>query len=59
MDPYGYSQNSQLFLEDFALSVRFCEWLRHENAADEIFLHKIVWTDKAMNEGIFDVQNRR
>jgi hypothetical protein len=39
--------------------MQFCEWLRHQYAADELFLHKILWTDKACftREGVFIVHN--
>jgi hypothetical protein len=37
----------------------FCEWLRHQHAADELFLHNILWTDEACftREGVFNIHN--
>jgi hypothetical protein len=39
--------------------MQFCEWLQHQHAADELFLHNILWTDEAcfMREGVFNVHN--
>jgi hypothetical protein len=38
--------------------MQFCEWLRHQDATDELFLH-ILWTDEACftREGVFNVHN--
>jgi hypothetical protein len=46
-------------LQTVVLSVQFCEWLRHQNAADELFLHNVLWTDEAYftREGVFNVHN--
>jgi hypothetical protein len=39
--------------------MQFCEWLGHQHAADELFLHNILWTDEACftREGVFNVHN--
>jgi hypothetical protein len=38
--------------------MQFCEWLRHQHAADELFLHSILWTDACFTrEGVFNVLN--
>jgi hypothetical protein len=39
--------------------MQFCEWLRHQHAADELFLHNILRTDEACfsREGVFNVHN--
>jgi hypothetical protein len=39
--------------------MKFCEWLQHEHAADELFLHNILWTDEAcfIREGVFNIHN--
>jgi hypothetical protein len=37
--------------------MQFCEWLQHQHAADDFFIHNILWTNKAcfMHEGVFIV----
>jgi hypothetical protein len=39
--------------------MQFCKWLRQQHAADELFLHKILWRDEACftREGVFNVHN--
>jgi hypothetical protein len=39
--------------------MQFWEWLRHQQAADELFLHTILWTDEICfpREGAFGVHN--
>jgi hypothetical protein len=39
--------------------MQFCEWLRHQHAADKLFLHNITWTDKVSFtcEGVLNVHN--
>jgi hypothetical protein len=39
--------------------MQFCEWLQHQHAADELFLHNILWSDEACftREGVFNVHN--
>jgi hypothetical protein len=46
LHPYHYLQSAHLFPDDRPLRMQFCEWLRHQHAANEIFLH-ILWTDEA------------
>jgi hypothetical protein len=37
--------------------MQFCEWLQHQHAADELFLHSILWTDEACftHECVFNI----
>jgi hypothetical protein len=54
-----YSLSAHLFPDDRPLRMQFCEWLRHQRTADELFLHNILWTDEACftREGVFNVHN--
>jgi hypothetical protein len=47
LHPYHYLWSTHLFLDNHPLCMQFCEWLQHQHAADELFLHNILWTDKA------------
>jgi hypothetical protein len=47
LHPYHYSRGAHLFPDDRFLRMQFCEWLRHQHAADELFWHNILWTDEA------------
>jgi hypothetical protein len=59
MHPYHYSRSAHLFPDDRPLRMQYCAWLRHQHAADEFFLHNILWTDEACftREGVFNVHN--
>jgi hypothetical protein len=59
LHPYHYSRSAHLFADDHPLRMQFCEWLRHQHAADELLLHNILWTDEACftREGVFSVHN--
>jgi hypothetical protein len=38
--------------------MQFCQFLRHQHAADELFVHAIQWTGECfMREGLFNVHN--
>jgi hypothetical protein len=52
---------AHLFPDDRPLRMQFCEWLRHQHAAYELFLHNILWTDKACftRKDLFKVHNSR
>jgi hypothetical protein len=42
LHPYHYSRSAHLFPDDRPLGIQFCEWLRHQHSADELFLHNIL-----------------
>jgi hypothetical protein len=56
LHPYHCSRRAHLFSDDHPLLMQFCEWL-HQHAANELFLHNILWTDEACftREGLFNV----
>jgi hypothetical protein len=60
LKPYHYSQSARLFPDDPPVRIEFCGWLRHQHAADELFLHNIRWSDEAYftREGAFNVHSR-
>jgi hypothetical protein len=59
LHPYHYSRSAHLSPDDRPLRMQFCEWLRHQHTADELFFHNILWTDEACftREGVFNVHN--
>jgi hypothetical protein len=56
--PYHYFRSAHLFPDNHSLWMQFWEWLRHQHAADELFL-QILWTDEACftREGVLNVYN--
>jgi hypothetical protein len=49
----------QLFLDDLPLSKQLREWLRHQHAYDDLFLHNVLCTDVTCftPEGVINVPN--
>jgi hypothetical protein len=48
-----------MFPDDCPPRMQFFELLRHQHAADELFLHNILWTGEACftRKGVFNVHN--
>jgi hypothetical protein len=54
--PYHYLRSTHLFPDSCPLQIQLCKWLRYKHTADDLFLHNILWPDKAciMREAILN-----
>jgi len=52
-------KSTHLFPENHPLWMQFCKWLWHQYVADDLILHKLLWTDKAYytHKSVFNVHN--
>jgi hypothetical protein len=47
LHPYNYWRSAHLFTDHRPLRMQYCEWVRHQHPANELFLRNISWTNKA------------